>query len=995
MADFKFEIAESGGGSNDRRPRYWRSLEELADTPAFREMLHREFPRQASEWLDPVGRREFLKLMTASLGLAGLTSCTRQPTEKIMPYVRAPEEIVPGKPLFYATALPFRGYGMGVLVESHMGRPTKIEGNPQHPASRGATDAFAQASVLTLYDPDRSQTVVYGGRINTWERFTTDLREAMASQTAKRGAGLRILTETVTSPTLAHQIRTLLEALPEARWHQYESVSNDNVLGGMELAFGQPVGIHYDFAKADVILSLDADFLLGEPASVRYARDFASKRQVTGDGTHMNRLYVAECATTLTGAMADHRLAVRASEVKALAKLVANGVSDAVMEGEREADRWAEAGGHKKWIEAVVKDLRSHRGSSIVLAGCRQSPGVHATAHWINRMLGNFGKTLIYTDAVEPSPVKHLESLRELTKAMAAGRVEMLIILGGNPVFTAPADLEFGEHLSRVKFKVHLGLYEDETAQKCQWHVPQAHELEAWGDVRAYEGTVSIIQPLIEPLYGGKSAHELLAAMRGEPDASGYEIVREYWRGQHRGDDFEMFWRRTLHDGIMAGTSLPGKTPPQNPAINELSETSRDWSGLEINFAPDPTIWDGRFSNNGWLQELPKPLTKLTWDNAVLLSPHTAKELQLLNEDLVELRLGGRSVRGPVWILPGHADGAVTVHLGYGRTRAGRVGERAGFRVEDLRTSDAFWFGPGLEIRKTGQHHKLACTQDHHSMEGRPIVRAATLSEFMKNPHFAHEGAEHPSPEQSLLPAFKYEGYAWGMAVNQNACIGCNACVIACQAENNIPVVGKQQVSNGREMHWLRIDEYHSGSPEEPEHYFQPMLCQHCEKAPCETVCPVAATVHDSEGLNTMVYNRCVGTRYCSNNCPYKVRRFNFLQYADLETPVLKMLRNPDVTVRTRGVMEKCTYCVQRISAARIQAEKEERHIHDGEVVTACQGACPTQAIVFGDINDPESRVSKLKRDPLNYSVLGELNTQPRTTYLAKLTNPNPAMETK
>ena len=988
-------------GSQGRQ--YWRSLEELADTEEFQDFLHNEFPQQFAAWSETVDRRQMLKLMGASLALAGLSGCTRQPNEKIVPYVRAPEQIVPGKPLFFATAMPLGGFASGLLVESHMGRPTKIEGNPQHPASLGATDLFAQASVLTLYDPDRSQVVTRLGQISSWVAFAAALRTTMDNQRPEKGARLRILTGTVTSPTLAHQMRSLLAEFPAAKWIQYEPAGSDMARAGAQLAFGEYVNTVYRFDQADLILSLDADFLGEGPGHLRYTRQFTARRQVQAEAAGMNRLYAVESTLSNTGAMADHRLRMRAGEIERFARAVANELGVKTEESGAEADQQ----GHTQWVTALARDLQKHRGSSIVLAGNQQPPSVHALANALNHVLGNVGKTVVYTDPVEADPGDQLASVRELVRDMEAGQVDLLVIADSNPVFTAPADLRFAEHLLKVKRRIHLGLYQDETSTLCHWHVPQAHYLESWSDARAFDGTVTILQPLIAPLYDGKSIHQLLSALSGKPQRSSHDIVRDYWKSQNPPGNFDELWRTALHDGLLAGTALPPKrvslkadflrvgkgteAPTPRTAAGETAESR----GLEIVFRPDPTIWDGRFANNGWLQELPKPLTKLTWDNAALVSPATAERLGLANEELVELHYRDRVVRAPVWIQPGHADDSVTVHLGYGRTRAGRVGTGTGFNAYALRGSDRPWFDSGLVVRKTGGRYPLSSTQIHHNMEGRHLVRVGTLEEFQHNPHFAHEVEHGTAPHLSLFPEHKYEGYAWGMAIDLNRCVGCNACVVACQAENNIPVVGKVEVARGREMHWLRIDRYYSPSLENPEVYHQPVMCMHCENAPCEVVCPVAATVHSSEGLNEMVYNRCVGTRYCSNNCPYKVRRFNFFAYSDYDTPVLKLLRNPDVTVRTRGVMEKCTYCVQRINVARIEAKKEDREIRDGEIVTACQAACPAQAITFGDINDPQSRVSQLKAEPRNYGLLEDLNTRPRTTYLAKLRNPNPELEGK
>lgn len=994
-----------------RGSRFWRSLAEIAETREFQDFLYHEFPHDLAKEGKGVSRRDVLRLMGASAALAGLTACTKLPPQKIVPYVRPPEEFIPGKPLFYATAMPLGGVATGLVVESHMGRPTKIEGNPNHPASLGATDVFAQASILTLYDPDRSQVLVQEGRIGSWSAFLAALNNARDLLRARKGAGLRILTETVTSPTLAYQLGALLAEFPLAKWHQHEPAGRDAAREGARLAFGEYVNTVYHFDRADVILALDADFLCAGPGNLRYAREFAEKRRISESSSSMNRLYVVESTPSNTGTMADHRLALRSGEIDTLARSVAErlGVKTGAVTGA------GPSGVRTDWIAALVRDLENHRGSSVVVAGDQQPPAVHAWAHAINHALDNMGKTVTYTAPVEAKPVDQMQSLRELVQDIKAGSVEVLIIFDSNPVYTAPADLQFAEHLLKVGLRIHLGLYDDETAALCHWHVPEAHYLESWGDARAYDGTVSVIQPLIAPLYDGKSPHELLAILLGQADRSAHDIVHDYWKSQNPSKDFEKIWETSLHDGFIASTALPAKPvslkmganqpaskpQPQGSSQSEVGPSST--GSLEIVFRPDPTVWDGRFANNGWLQELPKPLTKLTWDNAAMVSPATAERLGLSNEEVVELRLEGRSVQAPVWIVPGHADDSITVHLGYGRKRAGRVGTSAGFNAYALRTSGKPWFGAGLEIRKTGTHYPLAATQHHQSIDTtgrereeesasafkRDLVRIATLEEFRKNPDFAKDPEEKTTKAPSMYPGFASEGYAWGMAIDLNSCIGCNACVVACQAENNIPVVGKDQVEAGREMHWIRIDTYYRGGLDNPETYHEPVPCMHCENAPCEVVCPVAATTHSPEGLNEMVYNRCVGTRYCSNNCPYKVRRFNFKLYSDWTTPSLMGLRNPNVTVRSRGVMEKCTYCVQRISAAKIEAEKQDREVRDGEITTACEQACPTQAIVFGNIKDANSRVSKLKAQSRNYALLTELNTRPRTTYLARLRNPN------
>lgn len=969
---------------------YWRSLEELAETPEFEEFLHKEFPRQAAPLLSSVDRRGFMKLLGASLALAGLTSCVRPyQQEKILPYVRAPEELIPGVPLFYATALTQGGFAYGVLVESHQGRPTKIEGNPDHPATLGATDAQMQAATLSLYDPDRSQAVRNAGNAATYGAFTEALSGALGA--LQGGAGLHILTETVTSPTLARQLAQVLETYPQAQWHQYDPLTSAGAYGGAQLAFGENVAVRYNFAEADVILSLDADFLGEGPGKLAYNRAFADRRRVHSAEDTMNRLYMAESLPTVTGSMADHRLALRPSQIEGLARAVAGRLGVQGAGGAELPEGVSEA-----WLNAVVEDLQGAGGRCAVIAGDTQNATVHALAHAINAALGGVGTAVLYTDPVAARPEDQLASLQTLVEGMRGGNVQALLILGGNPVYTAPVNFEFAEALSNVPFSAHLSLYFDETSARTTWHVPQAHELETWSDARAFDGTATIMQPLIEPFYNGISSHELLSAVLGDLEATPYATVRATYEGNAEGD-FESFWRQTVYAGVVNGTTLtPREVALQEGALQNAQPTAVG-EGLELAFRLDPNILDGRYANNGWLQELPKPFTKLTWDNAAHIAPALAERQGLSNGDLITLAVDGRSLELPVWIMPGQADGLVVLHLGYGRDYAGRIGNGAGFNTYLLRTSAGLWHTAGAQLTATGGTYPLVSTQLHHALDtdgvrNRHIVRHGTLEELRaepEHPHFVHPVAHH---ESDLYDAYSYPGHAWAMVVDMNVCTGCNACVTACQAENNIPIVGKQQVSVGRELHWIRVDAYYGGTVDDPSFYHQPMMCQHCEQAPCEPVCPVAATVHDHEGLNVMVYNRCVGTRYCSNNCPYKVRRFNFLQYAELDENSLTMLANPNVTVRSRGVMEKCTYCLQRIKASTIRAGNENRAVQDGEIVTACEAACPTNAIVFGDMNDPESRVAQLKGSVLNYSLLEELNTNPRTTYLTKLTNPHPAL---
>jgi MoCo/4Fe-4S cofactor protein with predicted Tat translocation signal len=1060
---------------------YWRSLGELADTADFRQYLHREFPEQASEWNDPKGRRQFLKLMTASLALAGVGACTKQPPEEIIPYVRQPENLVPGRPLFFASAIPFSGIANPVLVESHMGHPTKIEGNPEHPASLGATDTFTQAAVLGLYDPDRSKTVTFHGDLAGWGPFLSAMQSAVSRQKPRQGAGLRFLTGPITSPSLAEIMATILRDLPQAKWHQYDPIARDARSGGMPAGAtaGAPL---YHFDQADVVLALDSDFLACGPGSVRYQKDFAARRRVTAERQEMNRLYAIESTPSLTGAKADHRLGLKAGEIEGFARELAGSVGAGPGGAPANPPASVPAPGApeiQKWVAAIAKDLQASRGKSIVVAGEYQPAAVHELARAMNQALGNIGTTVTYGASVEASPPA-AGSLTELVSAMNAGQVEMLVMLGGNPVYSAPADLKFQEALEKVNLRIYHGLYADETAFLCHWNIPDAHPLESWGDARAYDGTVTIIQPLIAPLYDGRSAHEVLGVFTAQPDRRTLAIVKDYWTRAFAGGsgwtirtadnqafkDAETFWRHALHDGFVRGTAIadggpgtpfvaapaaaaaatgagapgvaaapvpapqntlanpnpqpadtpgagagsrpaaPGGTPPpagQNaaPAAGAQAPAPAQ-GGLEIIFRPDPTIWDGRFANNGWLQELPKPLTKVTWDTTAWISPQLAKDRGLSDGDIIELKYRGNTAYLPVVRVPGHPAQSVTVFLGYGRRMAGAVGtatkEAQRFNAYLLRTSDAPWFGSGLEISRTGERYLLATTQEHHLMEGRAPVRVATLEQYKNEPKIIAEQGETPPKTLTLYPDYDYRGYKWGMAIDLSSCTGCSACTIACVAENNIPVVGKEQVSAGREMHWIRVDHYFAGTEADldagrVEAYHQPVPCMHCENAPCEVVCPVAATSHSAEGLNDMVYNRCVGTRYCSNNCPYKVRRFNFLLYQDWETQSYYPMRNPDVTVRSRGVMEKCTFCVQRINQARVDSKRTDRKILDGEITTACEAVCPSDAIVFGDLNDPNSRVTKIKMQERNYGVLEDLNTRPRTTYLAALRNPNPELE--
>jgi MoCo/4Fe-4S cofactor protein with predicted Tat translocation signal len=1010
----------------------WRSLDELGDTPEFREFLHREFPRQASELSlaadgadgadGGVSRRNFLKLTSASLALAGMTACTRQPVEKIVPYVEQPEQIVPGKPLFFATTSRLGGYGTGVLAESHMGRPTKIEGNPDHPASLGATDIFAQASVLTLYDPERSQSILKNGRIDKWSNFIAEIGSKVRALEALGGEGVRILTGDITSPTELGLLDTLMTRLPQARWVRWEPAGDHNTAAGSRRAFGAPYSARYDLTRARVVVALESDFLSCGSGHIRYARDFTAGRKVRKSSEPvMNRLYAVESTPTSTASLADHRLQVPPAQVEVMAALLATrlGVAGAAVPAGTPADtRLA------KWADEVARDLRAAApGSTLVAVGEGASPAAHVLGHAMNQALGNVGSTVVYTEPVARSgQTGQAEDLAALVADLNAGGVELLLLLGGvNPVYNAPADLRFTDALKKARLSIHHGMFEDETSQYCNWHVPATHDLESWGDARSFDGTVSFLQPLIEPLHeSSKTTLEILGVLLNRLDVTPYDLVREQWQGKIAGD-FEAGFRKILHDGLIVGSQLPPAAVPgvdggaiatAAAEIGAVARRDAARGAIVLQLRPDPTIHDGSFANHPWLQELPKPLSKLTWDNALMLSPRTAEALKLAIEDPVEVSWKDAEtgatykLNTAVWVLPGQADGTAGLTLGYGRARAGQRGTNLGFNAYALRTTKNLWSVPGISIRSLGGRYKLACTQNHHLLESgmdeiplameeaekRHLVRVGTLEQYKADPAAIAKPGHHVE-DLSFYPDWEYKGPAWGMAIDLSSCTGCSSCIVACQAENNIPAVGKEQVLRGREMHWLRIDRYYQGDLDDPGYHFQPLPCMQCERAPCEVVCPVAATSHSEEGLNDMTYNRCVGTRYCSNNCPYKVRRFNFFRFSERTNPLIALAQNPDVTVRMRGVMEKCTYCVQRIEESKIDSKVTGKPIEERRLQTACQQACPTQAIVFGDILQPDWEVSRRKAEPTNYSLLEDLNTRPRTTYLAKIKNPNPALE--
>jgi molybdopterin-containing oxidoreductase family iron-sulfur binding subunit len=1007
---------------------YWRSLDERVDTPAFREWVAERFPHSMRALLDGgVDRRRFLHLMAASLGLAGLTGC-RRPELPALPYTRPPEEVVPGLPTYYATAMPRPGFASPLLVESHEGRPTKIEGNPRHPQSGGASDTFAQASVLGLYDPDRSTAVRRGGERSTWEAYDAFATSHFATLRARKGGGLHVLCGDVASPSLDLVREHVRAVMPETSWYTYEPVDQANARAGAVLAFGTPVVPRYRFERAEVVLALDADILGREDDGGRHVRGFADARRTEKAGGPSNRLYVVESRYSLTGGAADHRLRLASSQVADYARALARELltsGDDTAASAPPALRAAllaqrpSAALDSRWIHEVAADLRAHRARSVIVAGRGQPPLVHALAHALNEALGNFGKTV---ELRAVPPVEDAESLVKLTEAIGKKQVETLVILDVNPVYNAPADLDFAARFRTIPTTICLALYPDETSRLASWHLPAAHYLESWGDARTGDGSVVPVQPLIEPLFGGRTALEVLARLAGYDTFTPYEIVRRAFRKVSGVDaaGFEARWRRYLHDGMLENSALPTAQPAlQSDLIAKAladappARTPPSAENLELVFDRDARVDDGRYANNGWLQEVPDPVTKLTWDNAAVLSPKTARVLGVASGDLVRLELGGRSLEIAALVVPGQAEFSVSVPLGYGRTAAGRVGNGVGFNAYTLRTTTALDIAVGGKLTRTGRRYPLACTQDHFTMEGRDLVRELTLADLAHPPAPAgeHEANVRES-DRAILTAPALDGaHQWGMAIDLNTCIGCNACTVACQSENNIPIVGKGEVARGREMHWIRIDRYFSGSEDDPGLVHQPVACVHCENAPCEVVCPVNATVHSDEGLNVQAYSRCIGTRYCLNNCPYKVRRFNFFNYNERPldhlrlgpltekgmAETLKMQKNPDVTVRIRGVMEKCTYCVQRIERAKIGARVEagaspHTAVRDGTIVPACAQACPAQAIVFGDVSDPESRVSKVKRQSRNYTLLGELNTRPRTTYLARVRNPNPRM---
>jgi len=975
---------------------YWRSFDQLESNQEFNKFAKAEFADSFTEKNDPISRRTFVSIMGASLAMAGLAGC-RRPVEKIVPFVDQPENLVLGEPEHYATVMPFGTSAYGLLVTCNEGRPTKIEGNELHPSTLGKSNSFLQASILNLYDPDRSKNPVKNGKKESWLSFADFWNTNREDFENSNGEGLVILSDESPSLSLYRLHKEFLKKFPKAKWVVYNSISDETIYGGIKLATGKDLRPVYAYDKAKVILSLDADILMLEQESITASNGFALGRNPEESHGDMNRLYAVEPGYSITGAMADHRLKLHARDILPFTvalghELEREGVRIALLNEYKEVDV---SGIDQKWIHAIAVDLIKNQGKSVVVGGRRQSEALHALILSINDSLGNTGKTLnLYP--IKDTLVSSSHSLMGLREDIDNDKVNTLIVLGNDVIHNIPSDLKLSEKFEKIQHTIHFGYQNNETAKLCDWHINSSHFLESWGDARSSDGSLSVIQPVIEPLYYGKSDLEFVDfLMTGEIRRS-HEIVRQTWAKYLRSNAFDIEWRRVLHNGLLENSIGQAVRPVlSNRKLKTFLKKhplQSKTDGIELLFTVDYSMYDGRYTNNGWMHELPDPITKLIWDNAGLVSKKTAEKYDLDSGDIVKVTSSGKSIEIPIWILPGHVDDAITLPLGYGYKSVGRVGDGVGFDVTPLQTTEGMNFVSGASLENTGKKHRLASTQNHGSMEGRPLIREATLDEYHEDPKFAQH-AVHVPDLQSLWKEHKYDkGYQWGMSIDLNSCLGCGACSIACQSENNIPIVGKNNGDYGREMHWIRVDRYFNGDDDNPEIGFQPVSCQHCEMAPCEQVCPVAATTHDVEGLNVMTYNRCIGTRYCSNNCPYKARRFNFFNYTNSLPELIQMAQNPDVTVRSRGVMEKCTYCTQRINRSKRVAKLEDRTLRDGEMRTACQQACPTNAISFGNILDTESEIVKAKSSDRTYEILAEFNLRPRTSYMARLRNPNPKL---
>jgi Fe-S-cluster-containing dehydrogenase component/anaerobic selenocysteine-containing dehydrogenase len=921
-------------------------------------------------------RRELLSWAGAST-LAGV-GCFDRPREKIVPYVRQPLDVTPGRSQHYATSFVVDGLATGLIAESREGRPIKLEGNPDHPASAGGTRAIDQASLLGLYDPSRSRGVLRDGRPASWRALLQRLAPA-----AQRG--LRLVLPPQSSPLHGALLESIAARHPDAAFCLHAPVGG---LHGLEEAsraiFGAPRAVQHDFRRAEVVVALDADFMATGAMSCRWARDFAARRRLGAPGDAMGRFYAVEPMPTPTGTLADHHHAVRAVDVPRVAAALA-----AEIDPRAPAALGVVAGSLASPLRAAVRvmarDLKRHPGRSVVIAGDQQPAATHALALLVNAALGNLGQTVWLTESPLLAPTRR-QRLDELFDDLRSGRADAIVVIEANPVYDAAPDL--AELLRHARFSAHLSLHRDETSAACQWHLPASHYLESWGEARAYDGTLSFVQPLVAPLYATRSATAILAALAGRPESDHEILLAERRRASRsEGDSFERAWERELQRGYVPDSAFAAidERPQWDAARPLLKDALAPADGLEIHFEISPQLYDGRFATNGWLQELPHPLTKITWGNAAVMSPARAAALGVSRGDVVELAVGSSRLRLPAYPLPGHADDSFTVALGYGRHVEG-VAEGVGASAFSLR-GDHRHGRTGLEVTRTGERLDLAITQDHGEQQGRELALVFDHAAYARDPDLTEP---HRRPLPTLLPLLLDDAVGqWAMTIDTMICTGCSACVLACQAENNVPVVGPEAVRRGREMHWLRIDRYFvSPADGPPGVVHQPMACQHCEKAPCEYVCPVNATVHSPDGLNEMVYNRCVGTRFCSNNCPYKVRRFNWLDY---ETPEpLSLQHNPEVTVRDRGVMEKCTYCVQRIRQTERRARLAGRPVEPDEVVTACGQACPTGAISFGLLQHREGEMARRRREPRAYAVLHGLGARPRTQYLAKIVNPNP-----
>jgi MoCo/4Fe-4S cofactor protein with predicted Tat translocation signal len=961
----RFDLACLRSATIGSASRQWSSLEELIDPEGFRHWLDAEFPAAALALSEPA-RRQVLKLMGASLLLGGLTACDQDRSDRALPFVNQPEGIIPGVPRSYATAVMFEGYAQPVLATTYDGRPVKLDGNPDHPVTRGASDAFMQLAIFALYDPDRSKIPLRNGMPSTWQDFARELSALRARWRERQGEGLRILTGATTSPTLMRQMNELATQFPKIRWHQFESVGTARQTEAMHLAFGRSLVPHYELDKCEVIVSLDHDVLGPGPRQVLHAREWARHRGELAPDQGRSRLHVAEAIPSLTGTVASTRLPCDPSRLGLLVQAL--GTHFAVPDFTAPTLNAQE----QSWVDRAVKDLRSHPGHSLLAIGPHLNPTWQALACFVNQKLNNVGATIWYSEPIHVVS-DEASSLSALATDMAAGAVETLVMVDCNPVYAAPGAIGFAHKLARVPNSIHIGEHVDESANLCGWHLPLSHALESWGDAHAVDGSASIIQPVVSPLYATRSVHQIADMLLGEFDPLLDAAVQATWRDTFAAD-FEQRWTRALHDGFVADTAassvqVSAKPPP--PPDSHIAE-----DGIDIVFQPDPTVWDGRFSNIAWSQELPKPLTKITWDNVIAISPRLAARKGLSNGDIAELTIGEARLRGAAWIVPGQAPNTIGLTCGYGRTFSG-LASGNGYNAFSVRPDERAFLARGTINRLAGQY-PIATTQMHHRMDGFEFVREVTANQPRTPP---------PKDATTLYPdwnaAVPGAEHAWGMVIDLDLCIGCNACVSACNVENNVLAVGKDQVARGREMLWLRVDRYYAGDVEAPKSFFQPVPCMHCEKAPCEMGCPVHATVHSPEGLNQMVYNRCIGTRTCSSYCPYKVRRFNWYDYRKF-APAEQAAKNPDVSVRSRGVMEKCTYCTQRIEAAHVAADKENRTLRRDEVVTACQQACPTKAIVFGDLNDKDSEVARRRASGRHYALLEELGTRPRTTYLAR-----------